>query len=104
MTNPDAIEVGQVLRVAPPPGTTTASTPSTTGTGSAGRARPALGRGDPDVGGRRAAGARAERGRRRDGIGRNVRAPEHRVRPLVAAAPSVAEGLRLAQVAIRKGV
>lgn len=39
MTNPDAIEVGQVLRVAPPPGTTTASTPSTTG--SAGRARPA---------------------------------------------------------------
>ena len=41
MTNPDAIEVGQVLRVAPPPGTTTASTPSTTGTGSAGRARPA---------------------------------------------------------------
>ena len=41
MTNPDAIEVGQVLRVAPPPGTTTASTPSTTGTGSAGRTRPA---------------------------------------------------------------
>ncbi len=41
MTNPDAIEVGQVLRVAPPPGTTTASTPSTTGTGSAVRARPA---------------------------------------------------------------
>lgn len=41
MTNPDAIEVGQVLRVAPPPGTTTSSTPSTTGTGSAGRARPA---------------------------------------------------------------
>ncbi|RQU79118.1 LysM peptidoglycan-binding domain-containing protein [Burkholderia cenocepacia] len=41
MTNPDAIEVGQVLRVAPPPGTTTASTPSTAGTGSAGRARPA---------------------------------------------------------------
>ncbi|GAU02171.1 peptidase M23 [Burkholderia stabilis] len=41
MTNPDAIEVDQVLRVAPPPGTTTASTPSTTGTGSAGRARPA---------------------------------------------------------------
>ncbi|MBJ9591606.1 peptidoglycan DD-metalloendopeptidase family protein [Burkholderia seminalis] len=41
MANPDAIEVGQVLRVAPPPGTATASTPSTTGTGSAGRARPA---------------------------------------------------------------
>ncbi|WP_419686926.1 peptidoglycan DD-metalloendopeptidase family protein [Burkholderia theae] len=41
MANPDAIEVGQVLRVAPPPGTSTASTPSTTGTGSAGRARPA---------------------------------------------------------------
>lgn len=40
MANPDAIEVDQVLRVAPPPGTTTASTPSTTGTGSAGRARP----------------------------------------------------------------
>ncbi|MGS0893252.1 peptidoglycan DD-metalloendopeptidase family protein [Burkholderia stagnalis] len=39
MANPDAIEVGQVLRVAPPPGTTTAA--STTGTGSAGRSRPA---------------------------------------------------------------
>ncbi|WP_175817822.1 peptidoglycan DD-metalloendopeptidase family protein [Burkholderia diffusa] len=38
ITNPDAIEVGQVLRVAPPPGTTIAST---TGTGSAGRSRPA---------------------------------------------------------------
>ncbi|AOI91857.1 peptidoglycan DD-metalloendopeptidase family protein [Burkholderia pseudomultivorans] len=34
ITNPDAIEVGQVLRVAPPPGTTT-------GTGTAGRSRPA---------------------------------------------------------------
>jgi lipoprotein YgeR len=30
MTNPDAIEVGQVLRVAPPPGTATASTGSST--------------------------------------------------------------------------
>ncbi|AYY58655.1 peptidoglycan DD-metalloendopeptidase family protein [Burkholderia multivorans] len=38
ISNPDAIEVGQVLRVAPPPGTTTAST---TGTGTAGRSRPA---------------------------------------------------------------
>lgn len=27
LTNPDAIEVGQVLRVAPPPGTSTASAP-----------------------------------------------------------------------------
>ncbi|KVG05516.1 peptidase [Burkholderia vietnamiensis] len=40
ITNPDAIEVGQVLRVAPPPGTTTAST-SGTSTGSAPRSRPA---------------------------------------------------------------
>ncbi|AOK16311.1 peptidase [Burkholderia cepacia] len=40
MTNPDAIEVGQVLRVAPPPGTTTSSSASV-GTGSAGRSRPA---------------------------------------------------------------
>ncbi|KVC40897.1 peptidase [Burkholderia pseudomultivorans] len=40
ITNPDAIEVGQVLRVAPPPGTTTASTTGT-GTGTAGRSRPA---------------------------------------------------------------
>ncbi|GBH28067.1 peptidoglycan DD-metalloendopeptidase family protein [Burkholderia vietnamiensis] len=40
ITNPDAIEVGQVLRVAPPPGTTTAS-PSGTSTGSAPRSRPA---------------------------------------------------------------
>ncbi|MBU9184249.1 peptidoglycan DD-metalloendopeptidase family protein [Burkholderia multivorans] len=38
ISNPDAIEVGQVLRVAPPPGTTTAST---TGTGTADRSRPA---------------------------------------------------------------
>jgi lipoprotein YgeR len=34
LNNPDAIEVGQVLRVAPPPGTTTAA--ATAGTGSAG--------------------------------------------------------------------
>ncbi|MBN3787371.1 peptidoglycan DD-metalloendopeptidase family protein [Burkholderia sp. Ac-20353] len=39
ITNPDAIEVGQVLRVEPPPGTTTTS--SSIGTGSAGRSRPA---------------------------------------------------------------
>ncbi|RQS67241.1 LysM peptidoglycan-binding domain-containing protein [Burkholderia sp. Bp8963] len=39
ITNPDAIEVGQVLRVEPPPGTTTSS--SSIGTGSAGRSRPA---------------------------------------------------------------
>ncbi|PCE27213.1 peptidoglycan DD-metalloendopeptidase family protein [Burkholderia ubonensis] len=40
ISNPDAIEVGQVLRVAPPPGTTTTSSASV-GTGSAGRSRPA---------------------------------------------------------------
>ncbi|CAG9190760.1 peptidoglycan DD-metalloendopeptidase family protein [Burkholderia vietnamiensis] len=40
ITNPDAIEVGQVLRVAPPPGTTTASTSGAI-TGSAPRSRPA---------------------------------------------------------------
>ncbi|KVO44715.1 peptidase [Burkholderia ubonensis] len=40
ISNPDAIEVGQVLRVAPPPGTTTSSSASV-GTGSAGRSRPA---------------------------------------------------------------
>ena len=37
ISHPDAIEVGQVLRVEPPPGTTTSSI----GTGSAGRSRPA---------------------------------------------------------------
>ncbi|MGU7775447.1 peptidoglycan DD-metalloendopeptidase family protein [Burkholderia sp. MR1-5-21] len=37
ISNPDAIEVGQVLRVEPPPGTATSSV----GTGSAGRSRPA---------------------------------------------------------------
>ncbi|MBR8061226.1 peptidoglycan DD-metalloendopeptidase family protein [Burkholderia dolosa] len=41
LTNPDAIEVGQVLRVAPPPGTSTASAPPTAGTGTTGRSRPA---------------------------------------------------------------
>ncbi|RQQ46442.1 LysM peptidoglycan-binding domain-containing protein [Burkholderia stagnalis] len=44
LSNPDAIEVGQVLRVAPPAGTTTAAAttaPSGVGTGSAGRSRPA---------------------------------------------------------------
>ncbi|MGU7779690.1 peptidoglycan DD-metalloendopeptidase family protein [Burkholderia sp. PU8-34] len=37
ISNPNAIEVGQVLRVEPPPGTATSSV----GTGSAGRSRPA---------------------------------------------------------------
>lgn len=44
LSNPDAIEVGQVLRVAPPAGTTTTTTTTASsgvGTGSAGRSRPA---------------------------------------------------------------
>jgi len=36
LSNPDAIEVGQVLRVAPPPGTATASTGAARSSGSAG--------------------------------------------------------------------